>query len=52
MDTRFYSAEQGNPVGIRNTADQIRGAVYTERFPFLQEQVIGGCPPEKAREAR
>ena len=46
-DTHSCSAEQGNPVGIRDTADLIRGAVCMEPLPFLRKQVIGSNP-EKA----
>jgi len=47
-DTHSCSAEQGNPVRNRNTADLIRGAVCTKLLPFLRKQVIGRNP-EKAR---
>ena len=35
MDTHSCSAEQGNPVEIRNTADQIRGAVNAKPVSFI-----------------
>ena len=35
MDTHSCSAEQGNPVKNRNTADLIRGAVSTEPASFI-----------------
>ena len=43
----FLFAEQGNPVGIRDTADLIRGAVCMKLPSFLRKQVIGRNP-EKA----
>lgn len=42
-----HSAEQGNPVEIRDTAGMARGAVSVESASFLGNQVIGR-KPEKA----